>query len=298
MAQPPLIVDISTSARAVYEIDPATGLPISQSTSDATAANQVLQIAQETAINGKLPATLGQKTGAASLSVVWASDATLPAGTNAIGTVTAAGNVAAGVAATGNPVPLGGVYNSTITPVTTGQRTNIQTTDYGAVMAAVTVLNSTGTNGRSKTNVGYAWGATSGTGGGSQYIPSSLPYIDNGTTLDIVRKPNVFKSVASSAASGNPDFAKASAGDITMFWGLCAGTAAYLQLYNKASAPTVGTDTPVLRYPLLANAAFSETIPNGGAYFGTGIAFAFTTDAAGTTGSAAAAVTAFALLVA
>lgn len=41
---------------------------------DATAANQVLEIAQLTAINGKLPATLGTKTSAASLAVVLASD--------------------------------------------------------------------------------------------------------------------------------------------------------------------------------------------------------------------------------
>lgn len=42
--------------------------------SDATAANQVLQLAQETAISGKLPAALGSQTGAGSLSVVPASD--------------------------------------------------------------------------------------------------------------------------------------------------------------------------------------------------------------------------------
>ncbi len=43
-------------------------------TNAATATNQVLQLAQETAISGKLPATLGQKASAASLAVVIASD--------------------------------------------------------------------------------------------------------------------------------------------------------------------------------------------------------------------------------
>lgn len=43
-------------------------------TADSTAANQVLQLAQETAINAKLPATLGQKASAASMAVVMASD--------------------------------------------------------------------------------------------------------------------------------------------------------------------------------------------------------------------------------
>lgn len=49
----------------------------------ATAANQVLEIAQLTAIDGKLPATLGQTTEAGSLSVTLASDQTLPLPTGA-----------------------------------------------------------------------------------------------------------------------------------------------------------------------------------------------------------------------
>lgn len=40
---------------------------------DASAANQLLQLAQESAINAKLPSSLGQKTPAASLSTVQAS---------------------------------------------------------------------------------------------------------------------------------------------------------------------------------------------------------------------------------
>lgn len=119
--------------------------------------------------------------------------------------------------------------------------------------------------------------------------------IYNGTTWDRARKTNVYKRVASSATSGNPDFLKASAGDLTQFWGVCGITAAFLQIYNKASAPTIGTDTPILTYPIPANGIFTQTLP-GGAYFSTGIAFAFTTDAAGTTGSAAAAVTSFAIM--
>lgn len=60
-------VPIQTNFWLTNDVAPSTG-------GDATAANQVLQIAQETAINGKLPATLGQKTGANSLAVVPASD--------------------------------------------------------------------------------------------------------------------------------------------------------------------------------------------------------------------------------
>lgn len=121
------------------------------------------------------------------------------------------------------------------------------------------------------------------------------PYVYNGSTWDRQRKTNIYKRVVSSAASGNPDFLKAAAGDLMQFWGVCGITAAFLQVYNKASAPTIGTDTPILTYPIPANGIFTQTLP-GGSYFNTGIAYAFTTDAAGTTGSAAAAVTSFAIM--
>ena len=53
-----------------YPEPAASPLPVGA----ASSANQVLQLAQETAISGKLPATLGQKTKAASLPVVLSSD--------------------------------------------------------------------------------------------------------------------------------------------------------------------------------------------------------------------------------
>lgn len=50
----------------------------------------------------------------------------LPAGTNAIGTVTAVGNVAAGATDSGNPLKTGGVYNTTLPTYTAGQRGETQ----------------------------------------------------------------------------------------------------------------------------------------------------------------------------
>lgn len=127
---------------------------------------------------------------------------------------------------------------------------------------------------------------------------ATINYISNGSTLDRSRKPNLTKRVASSAALGNPDFIKATAGEAMQWFGQCGAIATFLQIYNKASAPVIGTDTPILTYPIPANGMFSQTIPNGGLYFGTGIAFAFTIDVAGATGAAAAAITAFALIAA
>jgi hypothetical protein len=58
----------------------------------------------------------------------------LPAGTNAIGTVTAVGNVASGATDSGNPVKIGGVYNSTLPTLTTGQRGDVQLDSNGRVI--------------------------------------------------------------------------------------------------------------------------------------------------------------------
>lgn len=139
---------------------------------DASAANQTSQIMQETLIatrigditnpaagsvnarlavlSAQLPTTLGTKTAANSISVAWASDATLPAGTNLVGkvgidqttpgttnAVSATGNIAAGVTDSGNPLKAGG-FGSTFAPtaVTTGQRANLWLSVNGSVVVS------------------------------------------------------------------------------------------------------------------------------------------------------------------
>src|SRR4051812_47141669 len=49
----------------------------------------------------------------------------------------------------------------------------------------------------------------------------------------------------------------------------------FLKLYNKASAPTVGTDTPAWTIPIKAGSGFSANFPLG-TPFPTGIAYAIT----------------------
>jgi ABC-type transporter Mla subunit MlaD len=96
-----------------------------------------------------------------------------------------------------------------------------------------------------------------------------------------------------SAASTNATSLKNAAGVV---YGIqCSNVnaaARYLKLYNKASAPTVGTDTPVKTLIIPGNAAGAGTnipISVRGINFSTGIAFALTTEAtdAGTTAVAA-----------
>jgi hypothetical protein len=81
-----------------------------------------------------------------------------------------------------------------------------------------------------------------------------------------------------SAATTNATSVKASAGCINTLQVSNANAAIrYLKLYNKASAPTVGTDTPVMT--ILLPASSNQTIGCGpyGIRFTTGIAYALTT---------------------
>lgn len=92
-----------------------------------------------------------------------------------------------------------------------------------------------------------------------------------------------------SAGTTNATSAKASAGQLYGGYLFNANAATrYLKLYNKASAPTVGTDTPVMTIPIPAGAGATFYFGMGIA-FATGIAYALTTGVAATdTGAVAA----------
>lgn len=82
--------------------------------------------------------------------------------------------------------------------------------------------------------------------------------------------------INSSAASTNATSLKASAGRVYAVQAYnSTSTVKYLKLYDKASSPTVGTDTPfkTLALPPVAAAAYDWPV---GLYLGTGIAFALT----------------------
>jgi hypothetical protein len=105
------------------------------------------------------------------------------------------------------------------------------------------------------------------------------PAVFNGSTWDRLKKPNAVGRLPASAASTNATSVKASAGDL---WGVqgynAKASVVYLKLYNKASAPTVGTDTPFLTIALAPSSVFSHRLD--GLYFSAGIAYALTTAAA------------------
>lgn len=80
-----------------------------------------------------------------------------------------------------------------------------------------------------------------------------------------------------SAASTNATSVKASAGQAYLLdIGNNGAADAYFKLYNKASAPTVGTDTPVATIYLPKGAARTINLTDLGVVFSTGIAYAIT----------------------
>ena len=88
-------------------------------------------------------------------------------------------------------------------------------------------------------------------------------------------------STINSAATTNATSVKASAG--TVFNVLCSNTgaaAAYVKFYNKATAPTVGTDVPVITITVPASGTVLLPTSLVGIRFTTGIGLAITNLAA------------------
>lgn len=86
------------------------------------------------------------------------------------------------------------------------------------------------------------------------------------------------KSAASTNAT-NIKNASAVLGGLTLYNNNAA--ARHFKLYDKASAPTVGTDTPKFTFSLAPNSARSFEVP-GGMDFSTGLSYAITTGIADT----------------
>lgn len=205
---------------------------------------------------------------------------TMPAGAAAGAVQGAAAN---GAAPSGNPVLVAGTDGTLARTLSTDTGGRVNMVPYvGTVAIGAAVTNTDGVVSSATAN---------------SLRTSSYSLLWNGASYDRQRKINLYARVVSSAAAGNPAVGKAAAGDLRGFWGENGATKTYLQIYNLATTPVLGTSTPIMTYPIPANAVFNQSFGDG-AYNGTGIAYAFTTDAAGTTGAAAAAITAFSLMMA
>lgn len=98
--------------------------------------------------------------------------------------------------------------------------------------------------------------------------------IANGPAFSVAR-------LVAAAATTNATSVKGSAGRVAKIRGHNAkASVVYLKLYNKATAPTVGVDTPFITIPLKASDVFGIDYGNFGLNFSTGIAYAITGAAA------------------
>jgi hypothetical protein len=98
-----------------------------------------------------------------------------------------------------------------------------------------------------------------------------------GVTLTPSATGGISSSRTVSAATTNATNVKTSGGTVYGFLASNINAAVrYLKLYDKASAPTVGTDTPVATVVLPIGGTSSHSFPHG-ISFTNGISFALTT---------------------
>ena len=101
---------------------------------------------------------------------------------------------------------------------------------------------------------------------------SAIPVIQKPSSVTGGQTP----SRVNSAGSTNATSLKGSAGNLLeVDLKNNAAYAVYVKFYNKASAPTVGTDTPVWTLPLAAGEGYARSFPRGKP-FATGLAYAIT----------------------
>lgn len=112
-------------------------------------------------------------------------------------------------------------------------------------------------------------------------IPAVQPHGISGTVA--VSQASGSQISVTTTASTNASSQKASAGNLQeLSVSNPTATAIYVKLYNKASAPTLGVDVPVMTIPVAAGATVAYEFGNLGKRFATGIALAATAAAAAT----------------
>lgn len=105
----------------------------------------------------------------------------------------------------------------------------------------------------------------------------------SGTVSVSATPANPTSSIFATAASTNAAVVKSSAGSLfNVTISNVTATAAYVKLYNKSTAPTVGTDVPAITIPAPANTTVNHDIGSVGARFSSGIGRAVTAAAVAT----------------
>jgi len=228
----------------------------------------------------QLPASLGIKTAAASISVAPASDALY----------TVVGSVASGSADSGNPVKIGGVYNVTVPTLADGQRGNLMLGQRGS--AHVTLFSQNGTASPTMSSALDALAANTG------LFTTSFGELFNGSTWDRQRSiggavaagtgtaafalaPSSASAAAiapavSTAVEGSRVF-KASAGNLYRIALTTGASAGFLMVFDATSAPADGAVTPTLCRAIAANTSLEVDHAVAPDRYATGITAVFST---------------------
>lgn len=210
------------------------------------------------------------------------------------------GSIASGATDSGNPVKIGGVFNTTRPTIASGQRGDIQIDANGNLMAKLAIAPTTGLDGFSNGSFGYQQNATTGTS--SPLLPGQGNYIFNATTWDRMRGINGASPLGTgtaavaiaptAAATGgivpivsssaeNNHVLKGTPGNLYSVYATnLTSTAGFLLVLNSATSPADGAVTPLECAPLPANGAASISYNSGPpAVFSTGITAVITSAA-------------------
>lgn len=118
------------------------------------------------------------------------------------------------------------------------------------------------------------------TGSADRQVVSNRNFIFNGSGWDRLKKPSLTARLLSSLATTNAALVRNAATDLFRLRGYnAAATPRFLKLYNKATAPVAGTDTPVATFYLPPTAPFELDFETP-MYFATGFGYAITGAAA------------------
>ena len=230
----------------------------------------------------------------------------LPTGTNAIGAVTQSGTWNVGSITTLPALPTGtnaigsvGVTSLPALPTGSNAIGSVGVTSLPSLPTGSNAIGSVGVTGTVTATIGTALptgtnviGGVTQSGTWNVGSITTLPALAAGTAdigaVKQTHKPTPYKLI--SAATTNATSVSATANTLLYGYYISNTNAAvrYVKFYNKASAPTVGTDVPVLTLAIPASGAANVSFP-AGVNFTTGLAFATTTGAADTDTAAVAA---------
>ena len=183
---------------------------------------------------------------------------------------TVQGAVAAGATASGNTVPMGGVFVTAPATLSTGQKGDLQLDANQNLRAVLIGVSGNGSDGVSNTMAFV----------GRSVSPAALsqlavaPFLYNGTTWDRQTKAQTPFKLPSSAASNNAAVVKAAAGTVQSISAFnTQATTRYLKLFNTTTTPNPAV---LAQYDLVALPTGATIVQLGstGEFFATGIGVA------------------------